>query len=87
MARRKPTEEDLARRQVLAKEWIDFREEFIFTQIRLAETLGLSRRTVQMVESGKISPHPETLRKFNALAATHRNEKKRKKKGEPSWQK
>ena len=77
MARRKPTPEDLTKRIIRANEWIDFRKDNLFTQIRLAEVLGLSRRTVQMIEAGKITPHPNTLRLFEALQSKYRANAKR----------
>lgn len=78
MPRRKPTPDDIEHRQVVAKEWFEFRRDFKFSQKKLAETIGKSRRTVQMVESGTISPHPETLKRFDALKQKHVNESKNK---------
>lgn len=71
-----PTKEQLARQRSIAKEWIRFRTKHLFSQQKLAETLGISRRTVQYVESGKgqnpdwpCIPADVTLRKFDALKA------------------
>lgn len=77
MARRKPTPEDLTRRVSRSEEWYSFRKDNLFTQLRLAEVLGLSRRTVQMIEAGKITPHPNTLRLFEALQAKYKSNRKR----------
>jgi DNA-binding XRE family transcriptional regulator len=74
MPRPKPTEEDLKDREVRRQEWRKFRKEHLFTQIKLAEVLDLSRRTVQLIEAGKVSPFPDTLRKFQALRTRHSNE-------------
>lgn len=63
----KPDEAELQQREDRALEWLQFRKENMFTQQRLAEILGISRRTVQMVENGKITPHNNTVRLFNAL--------------------
>lgn len=76
MPRRKPTPADIEKRKERSLEWFNFRDEFLFTQQRLAEILGLSRRTIQMVESGKITPHPETLRVFAVLKGKHEAERK-----------
>jgi DNA-binding XRE family transcriptional regulator len=74
MPRLKPTEEDLKEREDRRLEWKKFRKDRLFTQSKLAEVLGLSRRTVQLIEAGKVSPFPETLRKFQALKARHSSE-------------
>lgn len=71
MPRPKPTEEDKEKRIIRAKEWIDFRFNNLFTQRKLAETLGVSRRTVQMVEAGLVTPHPRTIRLFEALVSRY----------------
>ena len=73
MPRPKPTEEDLKDREDRRQEWKKFRKDRLFTQTKLAEVLGLSRRTVQLIEAGKVSPFPDTLRKFWALKARHEN--------------
>lgn len=53
--------------EAIAHEWMYFRKKFLFSQVMLAETLGISRRAVQYVEAGKVIPIPGTLSKFNAL--------------------
>jgi DNA-binding XRE family transcriptional regulator len=53
-------------------EWIEFRRKYLFTQKRLAEVLGISRRTVQMIEGERVErPHPDTLRAFLTLKIKH----------------
>jgi DNA-binding XRE family transcriptional regulator len=69
MPRRKPTDDDLKGREVLAQEFIDFRKEFLFNQKQLAERLEISRRTIQMIEAAKVSPHPGTIRSFRTFKA------------------
>lgn len=71
------------RQRKIAKEWISFRTRYLFSQVRFAETLGISRRTVQYVESGKgqnpawpCIPMPETMAKFQALKKTYKGEGK-----------
>ncbi len=75
MPRRKPNAKDLEAREVLAREMKDFRRDNLFTQKRLAEVLELSRRTIQMVEIGAITPHPATIQAFRDLAAKHKKAK------------
>ena len=75
MPRPKPSEEDLKEREQRRHEWVEFRKKNLFTQVRLAEVLELSRRTVQQIEAGKVSPWPETLRKFQALKAKYDRER------------
>jgi DNA-binding XRE family transcriptional regulator len=53
-------------RRLRAKVWRKFREDFLITQTRLADVLGISRRTVQQIEAGNVTPHGETLRRFAA---------------------
>jgi DNA-binding XRE family transcriptional regulator len=78
MPRLHPTEEELKERQRRAKVWRDFMADKLFTEQRLADTLGISRRTVQMIKAGRVSPHKDTLRLFDALKTKHDKEAKRK---------
>lgn len=75
MPRPKPTPEDLKERKALAKELKDFRRDYKITQRALADlmrdpeddsTAGC-RRTIQMIEAGKISPHKGTLTRFRII--------------------
>lgn len=75
MPKPKPTEEDLKDRQTRRQEWTRFRKEFLFTQTKLADVLGISRRTVQFIEAGELTPLTSTLRRFNALKAKYHEEK------------
>jgi DNA-binding XRE family transcriptional regulator len=71
MPKPKPTDEDLEQREVRKREWLAFRKEFLFTQVKLADVLGISRRSVQLVESAKVTPLAQTLRAFNALKSRY----------------
>lgn len=82
MPRPKPTADDLKERKTLAKEMKTFRREFKITQRALADLMANPgekgagcRRTIQMIESGKISPHKATLTRFalvkNKIEADH----------------
>jgi DNA-binding XRE family transcriptional regulator len=51
----------------LARECLNVRKRFLFTQLKLAEALGVSRRTVQMIEAGYTLPHMSTRQKFRDL--------------------
>lgn len=73
MPRPKPTAADMEEREERAKRVRSFMKRFLFSEIRLAETIGVSRRTVQMIKAGKVSPHPDTLRKLNAIMKRHRD--------------
>ena len=71
MPRPKASEKDLERREVRRGEWSSFRTQYLLTQKRLAEVLGISRRTIQMIEGGKITPRANTLRKFLVLKSKY----------------
>lgn len=77
------TSEEKKLQKRIAKEWKAFRRTFLFSQVRLAEALGISRRAVQYVESGK-GQHPDwpcipmadTQGKFRALKMKYEQEAK-----------
>ena len=83
MVRAKVTPEDIEARDRRAIEWSEFRLSHGFTQSMLADTLrsidtrqggkckGISRRTVQQIEAGMISPHKHTLDLFADLKSRH----------------
>lgn len=65
---------NLRQQEVMRKQWKSLREKRQWSQVRLAEALGISRRTVQYVESGNgqqghfaCIPKPKTLAKFKQL--------------------
>lgn len=72
MPRPKPTEEDLKEREGRAVEIREFLKTYKFTEVRLAEVLGVSRRTVQMMKAGRVSPHPVTVKTWEILKAKHK---------------
>jgi len=69
MPRPKPTADDIKARKTLAKELKSFRREYKVTQRALAdlmrepgdESAAGCRRTLQMIESARITPHKSTL--------------------------
>jgi len=74
LPRPKPTAEDLKDRKARAREWKVFRRENKITQRALADLMAEPgqegagcRRTIQMVEAGKISPHKATLERFRIV--------------------
>lgn len=67
MARPMPTARDIEERKTRAAKIKEFMSDNLFTEVRLAETLGVSRRTVQMMKAGKVTPTRSTLRKWEAL--------------------
>jgi DNA-binding XRE family transcriptional regulator len=71
MPKPKPTEEELNEREPRRQEWIKFRKNNLLTQVKLAELLQISRRTVQFVEAGQHTPLRSTLRKFKTLQAKY----------------
>jgi transcriptional regulator with XRE-family HTH domain len=67
MARKKPTAQDIEERDERAQQMKDFMKNNLFSEIKLAEKTGISRRTIQMIKAGKITPHTGTIRKLNTL--------------------
>jgi DNA-binding XRE family transcriptional regulator len=67
MSRPKPTEEDFEERKTRAEQMKHFMHENVFTEVKLAEVLGVSRRTIQMIKAGNVTPAPQTLRRWEAL--------------------
>lgn len=72
MPRRKPDDDDLKAREVLANRVTSFRKQYLMTQKKLADILELSRRTIQMVEAAKITPHPATIQAFEDLVKKYK---------------
>jgi transcriptional regulator with XRE-family HTH domain len=75
MPRPKPTAEDLKERKALAKTFKTFRREYKITQRKLADLMrepgddsaAGCRRTIQMIESERITPHKSTLTRFSIV--------------------
>jgi DNA-binding XRE family transcriptional regulator len=53
------------------KEWRKFRKDYMFTQRRLADLLGCSRRAVQDIEAARTTARANTQRSFAALKAKY----------------
>ncbi len=75
MTRRKVTDEDLEERTKRAGILRSFMKDHLFTEVRLAELIGISRRTVQMMRSGSVTPHKDTLRRLDTLMQRHKHKK------------
>ena len=75
MPRRKPNAKDLQERELLAEEMKQFREDNLLKQITLAEVMDVSRRTIQMIESASITPHPQTVKAFKDLVLKYKKAK------------
>jgi hypothetical protein len=71
MPKPKPDKVELQERGRRAVEWKRFMRDNLFTEVKFAETLGISRRTVQQVKAGQVTPRYGTLRKWNALKAKY----------------
>jgi DNA-binding XRE family transcriptional regulator len=76
MPPRKPSDDALKEREKLAQELRIFMQNNKFTEKKFGEIVGISRRTVQMIKAGAISPHESTLEKMNTLFTKYRNEGK-----------
>jgi len=62
----------------LAVEFSQFRQDNNLSQKLLAEVIGISRRTIQSVEAGRILPHKQTLDAFEKLKLKYASEGKSK---------
>lgn len=71
MARPKPTAADMERRKERAEQVKTFMKDYNFTEVRLAEVIGISRRSIQMIKAGAVTPTPDSIRKLNSLFARH----------------
>jgi DNA-binding XRE family transcriptional regulator len=60
--------------QTIASQWKRFRSANALSQKFLAEITGVSRRTIQSIESGAILPQQRTLDAFESLRAKYENE-------------
>lgn len=69
-----PTTRDMAERKKRAKEWKEFRKNHLFTQKKLAEVLGISRRTIQMIENSRVSPKMTVLGSMRTLQTKYNQE-------------
>jgi DNA-binding XRE family transcriptional regulator len=67
----KTVDETSGQRRERAEQWKMFRRDYLFTQKRLADIVGISRRTVQQIEAGAVTPHSTTLRRFAVFRKKH----------------
>lgn len=75
MPRPKPTADDIKARKLLAKELKVFRKTYKVTQRALADLMrepgddspAGCRRTLQMIEAAKITPHKSTLTRLQIV--------------------
>jgi DNA-binding XRE family transcriptional regulator len=63
--------------QQTAASWCKFRDLNKLSQKFLSEIIGVSRRTIQSIEAGKIIPQAATVSKFEELVARYEAEGKR----------
>lgn len=60
--------------QKRARQWRTFRKVHFLTQARLAEILGVCRKTVDRVERAQRNAGPTTLHKFDTLRRRYESE-------------
>jgi DNA-binding XRE family transcriptional regulator len=82
-----PTLTKAARKERMkrAQQWLRLRQNFLLSQTKLADILGLSRRTVQAVEGGECSPRFSTLAAFRDYSEKLERERKREGRRESGW--
>jgi DNA-binding XRE family transcriptional regulator len=66
-----PDSDELKLRAKRAREWKMFRRNNMLTQVRLADMIGVSRRTIQKVENRYLTPHQQTIRRFAAFKSKY----------------
>jgi DNA-binding XRE family transcriptional regulator len=59
----------LRERQEHARRWLQFRKDYLLTQRRLAEMIGISRREIQSIEAGQVIPRFSTQILFRDFTA------------------
>jgi len=72
----KLTEEDLLERNDLAQKVKNFMRDNLFTEKKLVDIVGVSRRTIQMIKAANVTPHPGTLHKLETLFLRYKREGK-----------
>jgi predicted transcriptional regulator len=73
MPRPKPTRDDLKAREQLAIRVKKFAKENKFTEVKLADLAGISRRSVQMIKAAMVSPQRSNVEKLEKLFQTYEN--------------
>ena len=71
----KTWKEKANKRKARAKRWTSFCKDFLFTQVQLAQALGISRRTCQYVMAGEVAPRADVDERFNLLWRKYTSEK------------
>jgi DNA-binding XRE family transcriptional regulator len=66
-----PKPENQRQRNQRAEDWKMFRSNNLLTQKRLAAIIGVSRRTIQQIEGGYITPQTLTLKRFAILRSKY----------------
>jgi DNA-binding XRE family transcriptional regulator len=79
------TKKESQERARVARMWLQLRKNNLLSQVRLADILGISRRTVQLIEAGEVSPRFSTQRKFRDYAEKIKREHARESQRESGW--
>jgi DNA-binding Xre family transcriptional regulator len=72
----KSTPEVIEERKKLAQKLKDFMANNLFTEKKLADVIGVSRRTIQMMKAAAATPHTSTLEKLEKLLLKYKLEGK-----------
>lgn len=70
------TEEEIREREALGAEIREFMAENLFTEKKLADLLGVSRRSMQMMKAGRSMPHKETFDRLQVVFSKYRRMRK-----------
>jgi DNA-binding XRE family transcriptional regulator len=70
------TPEVIAEREKLAQKLKDFMRDNLFTEKKLGDVVGVSRRTIQMLKAASATPHQTTLDKLEKLFLKYKREGK-----------
>jgi len=72
----KSTPEVIEERKKLAQKLKDFMHNNLFTEKRLGEICGISRRSIQILKAANATPHQSTLDKLERLFLKYKKEGK-----------
>lgn len=78
MPKPSPTEDDLKTRRELAVQMVEFMRDNKFTEVKLADLLGVSRRTVQSMKAAQVTAHPVTIRRLEIIFQKYSGKKQSK---------
>jgi DNA-binding Xre family transcriptional regulator len=70
------TPEVIEERKELAQRLKTFMANNLFTEKKLSDVIGVSRRTIQMLKAAAATPHASTLEKLEALFLKYKREGK-----------